>query len=290
MTKTQPFRYEKDGRRVTGRYALPETDLGAPLLVAFHGGGNHSGYYDLPSASLLRTGALAGVPVLALDRPGYAESTGPAEGAESLDEIAVSLVAPLAAAVEQVAGGRPAVLLGHSAGGAIAARIAGLTQLPFVVAGLSLSGLGAELGPPALAMAGSLPETGVLHRPPDEFFLPLMFGRPESYSQAALAELAEAEWPLPVSEARQANDWATDYPRIAAAVTVPVQIIMAGSDVLWPATQESLLRLKEAFASDQVDAVVLPHAGHLAELHFIGQAERLRQLAFTFEAGAQLQR
>ena len=47
---------------------------GKPLIVALHGGGYSSAFFDIGGYSLLGRAAAAGCPVVALDRPGYGGS------------------------------------------------------------------------------------------------------------------------------------------------------------------------------------------------------------------------
>ena len=42
-----------------------------PLIVAIHGGTYTSAYFDVPGYSLLESAQAAGLPIIALDRPGY---------------------------------------------------------------------------------------------------------------------------------------------------------------------------------------------------------------------------
>src|SRR5579862_8517879 len=48
---------------------------GAPLVVALPGGTYTSVYFDVPGQSLLETAEALGIPVIAVDRPGYLGST-----------------------------------------------------------------------------------------------------------------------------------------------------------------------------------------------------------------------
>src|ERR1700760_570920 len=45
-----------------------------PLIVAVHGGTYTSRYFDVPGYSLLDRAGVLGLPVLAIDRPGYGQS------------------------------------------------------------------------------------------------------------------------------------------------------------------------------------------------------------------------
>jgi pimeloyl-ACP methyl ester carboxylesterase len=56
---------------------VAEPDQPKAVIVAIHGGGTSALYFDCPGhplLSLLRTGAAAGLTVVALDRPGYGSS------------------------------------------------------------------------------------------------------------------------------------------------------------------------------------------------------------------------
>jgi pimeloyl-ACP methyl ester carboxylesterase len=59
---------------LTGRRSVARGDsrIGcAPLVVAMHGGTCTSRYFDLPGYSLVQRGGSVGIPVIAIDRPGY---------------------------------------------------------------------------------------------------------------------------------------------------------------------------------------------------------------------------
>jgi len=87
-------------------------DAGGPLLMLVHGTpGSATGWADY------ELDPPPGFDVLALDRPGFGES-GPAGAVTGLAEQAAAVVALLPA------DGRRVVLLGHSLGGAVLARVA----------------------------------------------------------------------------------------------------------------------------------------------------------------------
>src|ERR1700753_1124549 len=104
---------------------------GAPLIVALPGGTYSSIYFDVPGQSLLDTAETAGVPVIAVDRPGYLGSTKvEADGsiilrnAEVLDHLIGELW-------EAYGAGAPGVvIIGHSIGGAVTTAIAARHPAP----------------------------------------------------------------------------------------------------------------------------------------------------------------
>ena len=98
---------------------------GAPLVVALPGGTYSSVYFDVPGQSLLDTAETVGVPVIAVDRPGYLGSTkAETDGsiilrnAEVLDHLIGELWDTYGAGAPGV------VVIGHSIGGAVTTAIA----------------------------------------------------------------------------------------------------------------------------------------------------------------------
>ena len=98
---------------------------GVPLVVALPGGTYTSVYFDVPGQSLLDTAESIGVPVIAVDRPGYREST--------KVEASGSIIAANAEVLDHLIGelwdsygnGAPGVVvIGHSIGGAVTTAIA----------------------------------------------------------------------------------------------------------------------------------------------------------------------
>lgn len=66
-----------------GGFEGPRTAADLPLVIALHGGTYTSAYFDIPGYSLLGRAAAVGVPIIALDRPGYKGSS-PAPESESI--------------------------------------------------------------------------------------------------------------------------------------------------------------------------------------------------------------
>ena len=54
-----------------------------PLIIAVHGGTYTSEYFDIPGHSLLDQAAALGIPIVAVDRPGYRGSS-PVEQSDSI--------------------------------------------------------------------------------------------------------------------------------------------------------------------------------------------------------------
>jgi len=274
-----------DGAAVTGRFAAPSDPSDAPLVVAIHGAGHTGGYFDTDAASLLTTGARLGFTTVALDRPGYGGSTPPASGADGFEAVA----GVLAAAIGQVQAGLAAeapgvVVTGHSSGAAIAVLLASLADLPFTLLGLSIVGLGPELGDLGRELEATLPPDGYLDPPPIEVLRQLLFGPAWTYAEQAASALVPVSASVPVSEPRAVNRFPELLAQVATRISVPVQCVMPELDLVWPYSPENLRRLTEAFtAAPYVEGIALRAAGHAADHHLTGRGLHLRQLAFAME-------
>jgi pimeloyl-ACP methyl ester carboxylesterase len=96
-----------------------------PLIIAVHGGTYTCDYFDIPEYSLLDRAAGLGIPIIAIDRPGYGGST-PVDASDSIilknAEVLDQVIAELWGAWGQGTSG--VFLIGHSIGGAVVTAIA----------------------------------------------------------------------------------------------------------------------------------------------------------------------
>ncbi|OOK70541.1 alpha/beta hydrolase family protein [Mycobacterium kansasii] len=121
------------------------------VIVALHGGGTTSTYFDCPGhpqLSLLRLGATLGFTVVALDRPGHGSSAPYPEAVHSPQQR----VELAFGAVERILGPRPRgaglFLMGHSGGCELVLRMAA-SPLAAGLLGLELGGTGRRYHPAA---------------------------------------------------------------------------------------------------------------------------------------------
>ena len=111
------------GKRRPAEGAAVAQDV--PLIIAVHGGTYTSEYFDIPGHSLLDHAAGLGIPIVAIDRPGYRVST-PVGASDSIilknAEVLDQVIAELWEAWGQGTSG--VFLIGHSIGGAVVTAIA----------------------------------------------------------------------------------------------------------------------------------------------------------------------
>jgi len=253
------------------------------VVLALHGGGTTSTYFDCPDhprLSLLRTGAALGFTVIALDRPGYGASL---PQAEQLTDPA-RRVELAYAALDRLPSARPrgagVFLLAHSAGSELAVRMAADER------GRALLGL--EIG-----------GTGRHHHPRSVSFLEL--GDEDLRRSAARSRLRQALWgpghlyppevlggasigaASPAYESA-ARGWRHEFPALAARVRVPVQFSLGDHEEVWDAGPAALADIASLFtASPRVRVNEQPDSGHNLSLGHAARAYHLKVLSFAEE-------
>ncbi|GAA5153703.1 alpha/beta fold hydrolase [Amycolatopsis dongchuanensis] len=272
--------------RITG--LTTDGEAGTPLVVALHGGGYHSGYFDVPGHSLLDLGAAAGFAVFALDRPGYGGSD-PLLGEASFAGSAEVLDAAIDTLWTEHGRGRPGVvLIAHSIGSAIAVHLAA-RHPRWPLLGISLHGIG-DRSPAHIVDAWHAIPAGAPMELPAEQRRALLYG-PAGTVDAGVVEAAKASVePLPLAEMLEiVGEWPEDVAGLAAAVTVPVQYTLAEYDGLWVVDENRVETFAGYFTSAPwVDARLQAGAGHNLDHHRLSRALHLRQLAFACECATRV--
>jgi pimeloyl-ACP methyl ester carboxylesterase len=258
-----------------------------PLVVALHGGTYTSAYFDVPGYSLLARAESLGIPVVAIDRPGYGSSTPLAPDDATHDRNAECLDAAIGALWQQHgAGARGVVLIGHSIGGAIATLIA-TRQPAWPLLGLAVSGVGLNTMPGDAEAWAQLPNTPTVTLPP-----PLkdikMFGAPDTFDAGAPAASRCADAPAPRRELIAiVSVWHQRVHQVASRVTVPLHYRQAAQDQLWVVNAAEVAGFGAAFKrSPRVDTAIVAAAGHCIDFHRRGAAFQLEQLAFAMACAA----
>lgn len=216
------------------------------VIVALHGGGTTSVYFDCPGRprlSLLRSGATAGYTVVALDRPGYGSSAlypeAMADAAQRVDLVY--------AAIDRLLGDRPrgagVFIMGHSAGCVLALQMAADVRGAGLL-GLELAGTGRHYHPAARnTLADARPD----HRPPG---LRDLLWEPAHLYPGDIAGAIGHTGGIAPYESATPTDWSgRELPALAARVRVPVQLSFAEHERVWRADPDAQVELAGLFHS-----------------------------------------
>lgn len=273
--------------RVTGRGTGP-VGADTPLVVAVHGGGYHSGYFDVPGHSLLDVGAAAGFEVVALDRPGYGGSAGPPAGELTFARSAEILDEAIGTLWGERGGARPGVVLvSHSIGAAITVHLAA-RRPTWPLLGISLHGVG-DRSPAHVVDAWHAvpPGAGPVELPAPQRRA-LLYGPLGTVDDEAVTAARASVAPLPHAEMLEIVDgWPVEHAALAADVAVPVQYALAEHDGLWIVDEERVSAFAAAFtAAPWVHARIQGGTGHNIDHHRLARALHLGQLAFAVECAA----
>lgn len=274
----------------TGRHnaAAAQEGIDLPLVVAIHGGGYTSAYFDVPGYSLLDRGASVGVPVIAVDRPAHGGSD-PVEPADSvLTANAAALDHLIAELWARHGAGKAGVfVVGHSIGAAITLAIAA-RHPTWPLLGVATSGCLLRSPEGQAGWFASIPtETFPI---PDEDKAGLMFG-PEGTYRADMPQAAYfANVPVRVAElVAISSQWEPLYRDIAPKITVPVHVRQGQFDRLWVTDDAQVAEFAAALTgSPLVDAAPFRSSGHAIDLHRGSAAFQLEQLAFALAVSARL--
>ncbi|MEN0105564.1 MAG: alpha/beta hydrolase [Pseudomonas sp.] len=273
------------GIALSGRGRMPEADNPQrPLIIAIHGGTYSSRYFDVPGYSLLDRAHAEQLPIFAIDRPGYGQSVDYASAAPSITdnaEILESAIHEIWSNYKHQASG--VVLIGHSIGGAICIALAA-RQPSWPLLGIAVSGVGLDPVPESKDKWNEIPPTQTLVDIPPAAMNGFFFGPEGTYDSAVMPHASyEAAAPAPRSELIDISlGWPKLVNKLAAKVTVPVHYRQPQYEMLWPISTELVAQFARAFSnSPEVDAALLPGAGHCVDFHRVGEAFQREQLAFA---------
>lgn len=272
-------------RVVSGRMCGMDASAHAvdsPLIVALHGGTYSSAYFDVQGYSLLDRAAALGLAVIALDRPGYGETTALAPHAATVAANAERLDAILGDIWERHGAGRSGLfVIGHSIGGAITVSIAA-RRPAWPLIGIAVSGVGLVTPPESLDHWSALPQVPMIELPA-EVKDQVMFGPAWTFAPDMPRRSHAADAPVPRAELIDiVSTWHASVRDIASRVQVPVHYRQGEFDRLWITNADQVAGFGAAFsASPHVDAALYRSAGHCIDFHRLGLAFQLEQLAFA---------
>jgi len=256
----------------------------APLVIALHGGTYTSRYFDIPGYSLLDRAAALGIPVIALDRPNYEESS-PLTSDESIIMANADVLADAISGIWADDGAdRPGVVLvGHSIGGAVATAIAASSP-PWPLLGLAISGCLVRVPGESRAAWESLPDIPMIDLP-----VPMkdqvMFGPPETYSDGMPAASYPSNTLVPKAELLDiTGQWIDRREETCGRVRVPVHHRQGEFDHLWVTDGNEVEAFRRGFsAAASVDSRLQLGSGHCIDFHRPSAAFQLSQLSFALE-------
>ncbi|NBM20267.1 alpha/beta fold hydrolase [Streptomyces sp. GC420] len=256
--------------------ALVSTPAGVPpraVVVAVHGGGMRAGYFHGPAhpdLSLLSLGPRLGYAVLAVDRPGYGLSAERLPQGQRVADQAATLHAALAHFAAHHDTGAGFFLLAHSYGGKIALRAAAENPGTTLI-GLDISGCGHRYAV----------DPGLLTDPDERRPLShLNWGPLRLYPPGTFRLAGGLLAPRPELEVREAPEWPTAFPGVAADVRAPVRLTFAEHEGWWRHDNQAVTELTELLSGTQVTLDRLPNAGHNISLGWAARTYHLRALAF----------
>lgn len=254
------------------------------VVVALHGGGTTSIYFDCPgqaTLSLLRTGAALGYTVIALDRPGYGSSAlYPEAMTEPEQRVRLAYLA-----VDRILGDRARgaglFVLGHSNGCELAVRMAADDRGAELL-GLELAGTGLRYQDAARAALGS---AGPGQRPAG--LRELLWEPAALYPEAVLRGITNASPGSPY-EADMVTSWPRrDFPSLAGRVRVPVRFTFAEHEKVWESGPDAQREIRDIFtAADSFTSHQQPEAGHNLSLGFSAAEYHRSVLSFVDDCAA----
>lgn len=275
------------GLTVSGRKRRVDASVGGedrPLIIAIHGGTYSSAYFDVPGYSLIDRAAALELPIIALDRPGYGDTTPLAPQDATIAKNAERLDGVIGDVWERYGRGHSGVfIIGHSIGGAITVSIAA-KRPSWPLIGIAVSGVGLVTPQESHEQWSALPDIPVIDLPA-EVKDQVMFGPRWTFSSDMPACSHVADAPVPRAELIDiVSTWHSSVKDIASRVQVPVHYRQGEFDRLWITDAGQVECFGAAFsASPVVDAALYRSAGHCIDFHRLGFAFQLEQLAFALQ-------
>ena len=287
---SSPFSLSVGERHYSGRTNLGaefSPAAGAPLVIALHGGTYSSQYFDISGYSLLDRATTAGVPVIAIDRPNYGDSTELQSAGSIIFDNAEVLSAAIGSIWAEYGAGRPGVVLvGHSIGGGIATAIAASTPA-WPLIGLATSGCLVRVPMESAEAWAQLPPIPMIELPvplKDQ----LMFGPAGTFSADMPAQSHPSNTAVPKAELLDiTGGWLEKREETTARVTVPVHHRQGEFDNLWITSQREIDEYAAGFtAAASVDAALQRGSGHCIDFHLPSGEFQASQLAFAARCAA----
>ncbi|MFI1293259.1 alpha/beta hydrolase [Streptomyces sp. NPDC020792] len=247
------------------------------VIVALHGGGTRSVYFDHPGhprLSLLRTAAALGFTVLAVDRPGYGSSAGNLQALGTERTRTDVLYAAVDALLADRGRGAGVFLWAHSAGCQPALRMAIEPQGADLL-GLELAGMGRDFHPGVHDVFEEWLRDNTRPGPRVNLWHPANAYAPDVKGGLAIGSRSPAY-------DRLQQQWREEIVDVAAEVRVPVHLSLGEHERVWRNGPEALADLASLFtASPRVLVAEQAGAGHNTSVGHTALAYHLRVLSFV---------
>ena len=269
-------------RKLSGRMSRPvRGTVTRGVVVALHGTGYSSAYFDSVPDSLLNLGAALGYCVVALDRPRTGETAEKGCSSDEQIEIVSGAIAALPTLDVDCESG--IFLAGHSSGGMLALLVACDSDLPIV--GVSMTAAsGAPNWPVMNAVADAAAGAGAFLELPAAARQQTMMGPAWTFAPDVAVVDPVRDISMPTVEIQDVLAWSERMPRVAGTCAVPVQCVMPEFDAVWSVDDATVEAVRRQFsASPMVDVHIQRIAGHSVELHAVAFAHCLKILAFAQE-------
>jgi pimeloyl-ACP methyl ester carboxylesterase len=253
-----------------------------PLIVAIHGGGFTSEYFDIAGYSLIDRAAARGYGVIALDRLGYGRSRAAGQDVQSLAANAAWIteaVARLWPRFQHECSG--VVLIGHSIGAALAVMLAAQPQR-WPLAGVAVSGAGLTPNPALNSYFEKFPPDTWVDTSPENKDR-LMFGNQDTVNDGIVELVRPAYVSIATRELLEINTvWPGEAKSLLRSVRVPVQFRLAEQDGLWVVNDGEIRELANVLSGVAASsAAVVNDAGHCIDFHRAGAKFQDDQLDFA---------
>jgi len=279
------------GVHLSALTACPEKQPARGIILALHGGGSSARYWNNPVGwgnSLLELGSALGFHVLAVDRPGYGESSQIDPSLTSLKQQVPILFAGLDSWCAKLKFDGPRFIIGHSVGAILT------TMMAADPGSRTLSGC-AGVGV-ALRYSDNAAANEINSWAAQESYAPridaathrlLCFGLAGSFTEAAREYDHTCYGPMPILEYREAMGMVNEWPTLMPTIRIPIQLTCADAETMM-VSDEKIVEDMKALLRDSVHSRVELQrgAGHDVSAHLVGLAYHLRAVAFFEECSA----